>query len=206
MDNNTENIELRSAEFQEIVGQSPHWLIRSGLSLVLGIIVLLLSGSYFFRYPGLIRSEVLVVTRFQPALITSPASGMIDSLLVPDHKNFSENPVEEPRTFGIIILTQDDAFQLSKGQTVNIRFNFWPGSVSQPFVGTVQTITSMSAADNYKVEVQLPSDFITEYRKLFPSFPEIKGTAEVITEKRRLIEKLIQPIQLLINNDSQGSN
>jgi hypothetical protein len=56
------------------------------------------------------------------------------------------------------------------------------------------------------VEVQLPTGLIAEYKKLFSSCPEIKGSAEIIIEKRRLIEKLINPFEHLLNNNSQGSN
>ena len=51
-------IELRSEEFQEIVEQSPRWMIRSGISLVLGLLLLLLAGSYFFKYPDVIETKI----------------------------------------------------------------------------------------------------------------------------------------------------
>ena len=47
-------IEFRSEPVQEILGSVPSWIIRWGTSLFFVIIVLLLVGSWFFRYPEVV--------------------------------------------------------------------------------------------------------------------------------------------------------
>lgn len=86
-------IELRSDEFQEIVQQSPRWLIRSGISLVLGIVILLVAGSYFFRYPDVINADIVVLSENPPAYLAARTTARIDSILVTDQQLVANNQV-----------------------------------------------------------------------------------------------------------------
>lgn len=86
-------IELRSDEFQEIVQQSPRWLIRSGISLVLGIVILLVAGSYFFRYPDVINADIVVLSENPPAYLAARTTARIDSILVVDQQLVANNQV-----------------------------------------------------------------------------------------------------------------
>lgn len=87
------DIELRSDEFQEIVQQSPRWMIRSGISLIFGILILLLVGSYFFRYPDVINTNIVVLSENPPAYLAARTTARIDSLLATDQQLVSENEI-----------------------------------------------------------------------------------------------------------------
>lgn len=80
------NIELRSDEFHEIVQQSPRWLIRSGVVLVLGVVLLMLVGSYFFRYPDVINADIVVLSENPPAYLAARTTARIDSLVATDQQ------------------------------------------------------------------------------------------------------------------------
>ena len=86
-------IELRSDEFQEIVQQSPRWLIRSGIMLILGFVLVLLSGSYFFKYPDVINADIVVLSENPPAYLAARTTGRIDSILVTDQQMVSEGQI-----------------------------------------------------------------------------------------------------------------
>jgi HlyD family secretion protein len=86
-------IELRSDEFQEIVEQSPRWMIRSGIYLIFGIFLLLLAGSYFFRYPDVINANVVVLSENPPAYMAARTTARIDSILTTDQQIVSENQI-----------------------------------------------------------------------------------------------------------------
>ncbi len=86
-------IELRSDEFQEIVQQSPRWMIRSGISLIFGILILLLAGSYFFRYPDVINTTIVVLSENPPAYLAARTTARIDSLMAADQQLVSENQI-----------------------------------------------------------------------------------------------------------------
>ena len=45
------DIELRSEEVQEVMGEIPSWIIRWGITLLTAVVLTLVIGSCFFRYP-----------------------------------------------------------------------------------------------------------------------------------------------------------
>ena len=80
-----DNIEIRSDEVQEIIGKSPSWLLRSGLTMILIFVVLLLLGSWVFHYPDIIRARIVVLSENPPAHIVARNTGKIDHLFVQDN-------------------------------------------------------------------------------------------------------------------------
>lgn len=83
-------IEIRSEEVQEIMGYIPHWLIRWGISLFFAVIFLILVGSWFFRYPDIISSTIVVTTKNPPAAIMAYTTGKIQHLFAQDKKEVKE--------------------------------------------------------------------------------------------------------------------
>ena len=79
-----DNIEIRSDEVQEIIGKSPSWLLRSGLTMILIFVLLLLLGSWVFHYPDIIRARIVVLSENPPAHIVARNTGKIDQLFVED--------------------------------------------------------------------------------------------------------------------------
>ena len=87
------DIELRSDEFQEIVQQSPRWMIRSGIVLIFGFLMLILGGSYFFRYPDVINANIVVLSENPPAYLAARTTARIDSLMTTDQQLVLGNQV-----------------------------------------------------------------------------------------------------------------
>jgi len=56
-------IEIRSEEVQEILGRPPKWILRWGIMLLFSVILLLFVGSWFFKYPDIIASDITVTSR-----------------------------------------------------------------------------------------------------------------------------------------------
>lgn len=85
MKNNDENkIELRSEEFQEILGAVPPWILRRGITVLAVIIAVLLIGSAFFKYPDTI-STTMTLTGTSPATASiAKTSGTLQELAVVD--------------------------------------------------------------------------------------------------------------------------
>ena len=48
-----ELLESRSEDVQEILGYVPRWIVRWGITVIFISILVLLVGSWFFRYPEL---------------------------------------------------------------------------------------------------------------------------------------------------------
>jgi HlyD family secretion protein len=86
-----ENIEIRSNEVQEILGFIPHWIIRSGISLIFIIILLLFIGSWYFKYPDIISSSIIITGENPPAALIARTSGKIDTIFVHDKELVKKN-------------------------------------------------------------------------------------------------------------------
>lgn len=177
-------IELRSDEFQEIVQQSPRWLIRSGISLVLGIVILLVTGSYFFRYPDVINADIVVLSENPPAYLAARTTARIDSILVADQQLVANNQViailESTAKFEDAlklreILTTLEPFMLSFDTLSAVR----PGADLQ--LGDIQS--------DYSSFVRLYNEYFTFLRlKLHPK--KIKALRQQISMNKIYYDRL----------------
>ena len=84
------NIHLRSEEFKEILGRPPRWTVRWGITLIFIIVALLITGSWFFRYPDVVPSKIVVTTENPPAPIVARSTGKIEHLLVSDKQRVEQ--------------------------------------------------------------------------------------------------------------------
>jgi len=81
-----QKIELRSEEVQDILGHVPSWIIRWGILIVLITVVLIIVGSWFFRYPDIKRANVIITTENPPATLIARSNGNIQELFVEDNQ------------------------------------------------------------------------------------------------------------------------
>ncbi|MCK4661859.1 MAG: HlyD family efflux transporter periplasmic adaptor subunit [Bacteroidales bacterium] len=100
-------IEIRSEEVQEILGHIPSWMVRSGISAIFVVIIVLLIGSWFFKYPDVIQSNIIITTENPPAELVAKTNGRIEHLFVKDSQNVQYNQllavIENPANFNDII-------------------------------------------------------------------------------------------------------
>jgi len=90
-DLNIQNV--RSHEVQEILGYIPNWIVRWGITVLFATVLVLLVGSWFFRYPDVIASTVVVTSTNPPAALLSRSSGKIQHLFVTDTQKVEKNSV-----------------------------------------------------------------------------------------------------------------
>lgn len=86
-------IEIRSEEVQEILGYIPHWIIRSGIGVIFIVLILLFTGSWFFKYPDIITSTISITTENPPASLVAKTSGNIKKLFVTDKQEVSKGEI-----------------------------------------------------------------------------------------------------------------
>jgi HlyD family secretion protein len=105
-------IELKSDEVKEILGQIPHWIIRWGTLMVLLIIALIILGSWWFRYPDMVQASILVTTENPPSNAVAHTNGKIMKLFVKDNEQVQEGQIlaqiENPGQLEDIIQLQKD--------------------------------------------------------------------------------------------------
>lgn len=78
------NIELRSEEVHEIMGQIPSWIVRYGTTMLFIVVIALIVVSYFFKYPDVIQAEMTLTSHHPVAQVVARTSGKISQLNVSD--------------------------------------------------------------------------------------------------------------------------
>jgi len=79
-------VELRSEEFQEVLGSVPPWILRWGITVLSGVVVILLIGSAVIKYPDVISGQIVLTGSTPPATLVAHASGKIKELYVKDNQ------------------------------------------------------------------------------------------------------------------------
>jgi len=79
-----EQLETRSEEVQEIMGFIPNWLIRWGITVIFVTVLVLLIGSYFFKYPDILNATITVTSKNPPANIVARSSGKFEQIFIKD--------------------------------------------------------------------------------------------------------------------------
>lgn len=177
-------IELRSDEYQEIVSQSPRWIVRSGILLIFGIVLLLVAGSYFFHYPDVINADVVVLSENPPAYLAARTAARIDSLLVTDQQMVTAGQI-------IAILESTAKFEdAMKLKSLLARLD--PFMMSFDTLKAVQPETDLSLGDiqsDYSSFVRLYDEYFTFLRlKLYPK--KIKALQSQVRMNRIYYDRL----------------
>ncbi|MFV0329287.1 MAG: HlyD family secretion protein [Dysgonomonas sp.] len=82
-----DKIELRSEEFQEVLGSVPSWILRWGITIVALAIVILLIGSAIFKYPEIITAKIVLTGSTPPASIVAKTTGKLNELYISDNQH-----------------------------------------------------------------------------------------------------------------------
>ena len=87
------NIEIRSDEVQEIMGTPPKWIVRWGIVIISLVLIVLLAGSYFYKYPDLINARVTIVSENPPISVVARSDGKLDKIFVADKQKVEANTI-----------------------------------------------------------------------------------------------------------------
>jgi len=108
-------IDVHSESGREILGYIPHWIVRTGISVIFIVIAFLLLGSWFFKYPDIIRATIVLTAKNPPAAIFARTDGKLQVLFVEDKQK-----LEKGQWIGVIENTSDhnDVLLLKKELSV----------------------------------------------------------------------------------------
>lgn len=104
---------------------------------------------------------------------------------------------------GEVMIPSFGAGKVKVGQTANVKINNYPHDEYGLLKGTVKSIsritnkvqTQNGTDDAYLVVVFFPQGMVTNFGKTLPLDFESKGTAEIITKRKRLIERLFDNLK-----------
>ena len=78
------DIELHSEPVQDIIGRPPGWMVRSGITVIFLVLVVLLIGCCFIKYPEILSATIKINANNLPAQVKARSTGRIDTLFVKD--------------------------------------------------------------------------------------------------------------------------
>lgn len=103
--------------------------------------------------------------------------------IIPDAKNGFIGKVKAPAL---------NSGKIKTGQRVNIRLANFPDREFGVLKGKIQNISLVPDKDgNLLIDVALPNGLLTSYNKQIVFQQEMKGSAEIVTEDLRLIERIL---------------
>lgn len=105
---------------------------------------------------------------------------------------FSVVPINEKEYVGKVKALAQNSGKIKKGQTVNVRLANFPDREYGIIKGVVNNISATPDKEgNLLIDVALPNGLDTSYEKEIIFQQEMTGTADIITEDLRLIERLL---------------
>jgi len=114
-------------------------------------------------------------------------------------------PAGSTQIIGKIELPVAKSGKVKPGQKVNIKFDNYPYLEFGMVRGFVRDISLVPANNVYNVEVSLPDSLKTNYNTELPFNQEMQGMAEIITNDRRLLERIVTPLKSIIRRQKMLS-
>ena len=89
------------------------------------------------------------------------------------------------------------------GQIVNIKLSGYPYLQYGMVKGIVKSKSLVPSGDAYMIEIALPDGLSTLYGKKLEFTQNMQGTAEIITEDLRLLQKIVNPFRYMISKNKR---
>jgi HlyD family secretion protein len=108
-------------------------------------------------------------------------------------------PADEGSTVGKISLPLEGAGKVKVGDQVNVQFDNYPHMEFGMVKGYVSDISEVPDEGFYTVEVEFPDALRTYYDFTIPFSQNMQGSAEIYTDKKRMIQRVLDPIRSAIS-------
>ncbi len=99
---------------------------------------------------------------------------------------------------GRVNLKMQRSGKVKEEQLVNIKLSGFPYLEYGMVRGVVKSKSLVPSGDSYIIEIDLPQGLTTLYGKSVEFTQNMQGTAEIITEDQRLLQRIVNPIRHMI--------
>jgi hypothetical protein len=110
-------------------------------------------------------------------------------------------PLDAGNFLGRINLKMQRSGKVKIGQSVNIKLSGYPYLEYGMVRGIVRSKSLVPAGDAYIIELDLPQGLTTLYGIKLDFTQNMQGTAEIITEDIRLLQKIVNPFRYLVSKN-----
>lgn len=182
-----EDLQLRSEGVQEVLSESPAWMVRWGSLLFLAIICMLIGITYLIKYPEFIPAPIVITSHNPPEKLEARTDSKIEYVLINDHQQVNPGDL-----LMVLQSTADykDVLQLKSlmNQVKDKDLSLFPLKQASKFnLGEVQEAYNTFAKS-------LQDEYL--FNKLRPYAPENLAANQSIAEyKRRIVSFKHQKLQ-----------
>lgn len=176
--NKKENpIELHSPEIQELLGVPPRWIIRNGIAILLMVVLVLVSGSFIFRYPELVYGRITLLSENLPVQVAANSNGQIQALFAEENQQ-----VQAGEIIGVIksSVNFEDALRLMAKLDSFANYN-----------DAHKAVTEIFSAENYSLEeYQSLSNKLKEWEHAFVLKAPVSG--QIVFGEHRTVNQYVR--------------
>jgi multidrug efflux pump subunit AcrA (membrane-fusion protein) len=150
--------------------------------------------------------QTAIKTWEQKYVILSPVKGMVNlfnywSVNAPV-KQGEVMMIVTPELLGVTIgrinLPAFGSAKVREGQNVNIRLSNYPSEEYGMLMGKIESVSLLPKDSMYAVRINFPEGLKSSYGKKLEFKQQMTGTAEIITEKKRLLERMLNKVKIRI--------
>lgn len=210
-------IELRSEEVQEVMNKIPSWILRRGITVLFVIVLMLLIGSWFYKYPEVIPAEIVITSLEPPASIIARSTGKIDKIYVENNQQVLsktplaviQNPANTENMFTLIETMRK--YELSGYSEVFIMNSF----ESKPLeLGAIQSVyasflNSLNDYQNYKILNYYPQKIASQKQQLITQkehYKRIIKQEPVVKEQFKTSSSIFERDSILLSKEVISNN
>jgi multidrug resistance efflux pump len=144
-------------------------------------------------------------------LLVSPIDGIVsftkfwsaNQSVTKDEPVVTIVPLNPGNYLGRINLKMQRSGKVKPGLPVNIKLSGYPYLEYGILRGTVKSISLVPSGDSYIIDLDLPDGLTTLYGKPLAFTQNMQGTAEIVTDRIRLLQKIINPFRYLISRNKK---
>jgi multidrug resistance efflux pump len=144
-------------------------------------------------------------------LLVSPVEGTVsftrfwnaNQSVIKDEPVINVVPLVTGDFLGRMNLKMQRSGKVKNGQLVNIKLSGYPYLEYGMIRGVVKSKSLVPSGDGYIIEIDLPAGLTTLYGRKLDFTQNMQGTAEIITENVRLLQKIVNPFRYLVSRNKR---
>ena len=183
------DLELRSEEVKEIMGNPPSWIIRWGSTLAFGVVALFFLVGWFIEWPDTRTATIELTTAIPPAEVVSTFDGNIETILVKSGEAVKKGELlavlQSTGKFEDILYLRDEMEELKKADELaileyNPEVDFELGELSTAYSILVVNFEDYNRSKTSNYEEKSVSQFEQEKRQVKESIGNLKSVLQYL--------------------------